>query len=339
MKLTKKKVLVVALAVCLVAILSMGSLAWFSTSDDITNNFYVGTTEDDDSGKDVFGIDVWETDPTTSDKDQDGLEYTEVLPGDVYHKDPTFTNTGVHPQFVRATVTVSDADVLIEAIGGDFADPSTLFKGLSTDWTFDGVYYADDELIYVFYYNDVLAAKADTSAIFTEVEIPLELTLEQAQAMSGDAFSINIFGEAIQSENLGVNSAKDAFDKYQPEDLTNIYNGTDVNWIVNKNINGDEIATFDLPTGFYLVNANVNTDSGIKLGADTDNTTLIIDGGNFNVADGKVVSADAEAAAVVVYAYFPMTINGQVVNNETEAAPFFDNVMIIDMGAAGSLLN
>ena len=43
--------------------------------------------------------------------------------------------------------------------------------------------------------------------------------------------------EFIQSENLGVNTAKEAFAKYQPEDLT--YNDADKVVLENKNITGE----------------------------------------------------------------------------------------------------
>ncbi len=330
MKLTKKKVLVAALAVCLIAILSMGSLAWFTASDDVTNNFYVGTTEDD--GDDVFGIDVWETDPETSEKDDDGLEYTEILPGDVLHKDPTFTNTGVHPQFVRATVTVSDADIFMAVLGDAYADPNELFKGIDTNyWTFDGVSYVDGELKYVFYYNTALAAGADTYPLFGAVEIPLELTLEQAQALENDMFTVNVFGEAVQSENLGVNTAKEAFSQYVPEDLS--YDNADKIVLENKNIAGEIIAELTQPTEYQLINATVNADQGLVLTGDGQNSTVIISGGTYNIANGGVVEIEKASMPVVVYVFGPLTINGTTVNSAAEAAPFFDaDVTLLWMG-------
>ena len=41
MKLSKKKVFALALAVCLIATLSFGSLAWFTDNDSVTNEFKV----------------------------------------------------------------------------------------------------------------------------------------------------------------------------------------------------------------------------------------------------------------------------------------------------------
>ena len=57
MKLNKKKVLVLALAVCLIATLSIGTLAWFSAEDEIKNDFLFAT---DDEGKPDFSVDVTE---------------------------------------------------------------------------------------------------------------------------------------------------------------------------------------------------------------------------------------------------------------------------------------
>lgn len=63
----KKKVFVAALAVCLVAILSFSTLAWFNDSDSVTNNFYVGG-DGTDADK-IFNLDVYEQ----VDEDKDGV--------------------------------------------------------------------------------------------------------------------------------------------------------------------------------------------------------------------------------------------------------------------------
>ena len=57
MKLSKKKVVALALAVCLIAVLSMGSLAWFTDDDSVTNDFFIAGSEDQDPDK-VFSVDV-----------------------------------------------------------------------------------------------------------------------------------------------------------------------------------------------------------------------------------------------------------------------------------------
>ena len=47
MKLTKKKVLVLSAAVCVLAILSMSTLAWFNASDSAINNFKFDDSDHD----------------------------------------------------------------------------------------------------------------------------------------------------------------------------------------------------------------------------------------------------------------------------------------------------
>ena len=74
MKLTKKKVFVSALAVCLVVILSFGTLAWFTDTDSVKNDFYMATSNQDPDA--IFSVDVWEyVDGDTDNKDQDGAEF------------------------------------------------------------------------------------------------------------------------------------------------------------------------------------------------------------------------------------------------------------------------
>ena len=67
MKFTKKKVLVTSLAISIIAILSFGTIAWFTAEDSVTNKFYVGDT--DTEADEVFGIDLWENRDTNGDGD------------------------------------------------------------------------------------------------------------------------------------------------------------------------------------------------------------------------------------------------------------------------------
>lgn len=109
MKITKKKVFVSALAVCIVAILSMGSLAWFTDSDDATNKFYVAdSTQIPDK---IFSIDLMEGVDTDGDGKKDasvayngdkknvGWNYNNIKPGDKLVKEPWIKNTGSYEQW------------------------------------------------------------------------------------------------------------------------------------------------------------------------------------------------------------------------------------------------
>ena len=113
MKISKRKVLVVALAVCLVAILSVGTLAWFADDDSVTNKFMVTNSEDEPDK--IFSVDLYETevdengDPVVPAKKTDiGNTYDDIAPGDVLTKDPTVENTGLYDQWIRLNVTVSN---------------------------------------------------------------------------------------------------------------------------------------------------------------------------------------------------------------------------------------
>lgn len=214
MKLNKKKLFVAALAISLVAIISAGSLAWFSDSDEVTNNFYIATSEDDEPDE-IFSIDVWEKTPD-EDKDQDGHEYKDILPGDVLKKEVNVENTGYYDQYVRVTVTVSDAAAWMGALNVTTAPRLDKI----TDWDANGnwvdysVEIVNDELVYVMYYKNILLGDQDSMydnagvhqsvvTLFTKVMIPESMTVDQAAAFKNN-FAINVKAEAVQTENLGL---------------------------------------------------------------------------------------------------------------------------------------
>ena len=218
MKLNKKKVFALALAVCLIATLSMGSLAWFTAEDQVTNDFLIGDTNT--TPDKVFGIDLWEE--TDADRDGTsetvgkdvgndiGAKYETILPGEILPKKPYLTNTGIHPQFVRAIV-------LKDAMGDDWKNADLFLAGTdATKWQLDSISYTNEgttsKLVYVYYYQEELAAGATTDDIFEAVVVPTGLTTDQAAQMGG--FQINIVGQAIQSEHILKDNAKDAFETY-----------------------------------------------------------------------------------------------------------------------------
>ena len=216
LNINKRKVFVVAIALCLLATVSLGTLAWFTAQDSVTNEFFVGdsTTEPDE----VFGVDVWETvDGTEYGKgtaNDTGATYEDILPGQALSKEPVVENTGIHSMFVRAIVTVSGADVLKSTMAADLSDAAQLFGGNdSSKWLLDSVSYDsanDGTLTYVYYYQSTLAADTTSSAIFTTVNVPTALTTEMAAEL--DSFEVNVLAQAIQSEHIGYTTAKAAFE-------------------------------------------------------------------------------------------------------------------------------
>lgn len=221
MKMTKKKVFVVALSVCLIAILSMGSLAWFSAENSVTNDFFIADS-DDVNPDDIFSVDVWENTPD-GDKDQDGYEYKDILPGDVLKKEVNVENTGYYDQYIRVTVTVSDAQAWMDALNTKGAVPKleTIVDGWDRNanvWVDNSSELVGDTLVYTMYYRNILlgdmesiydngGVHKDVVTVFTAVKIPSTLTVEQAAAFKNN-FQITVKAEAVQTENLGIDRTK-----------------------------------------------------------------------------------------------------------------------------------
>ena len=210
MKLTKKKVFVVALAVCLIAVLSMSTLAWFNASDEVTNKFYVADSAD--TADEIFSVDLWETDEEGN--EVAGKEYSNIAPGDVLDKDPTVENTGAYDQWIRVKVTVTNANAWISALGNGY-DLGTMFGGhKETEWTrYDaGEYDAQANTYTMVYYLNEKLAPTKTAVLFETVTIPN--TLDQSDMVFIDGkFELTVLAEALQADNTG-DSAKAAFDAY-----------------------------------------------------------------------------------------------------------------------------
>jgi len=226
MKNTKRKIFVAALALSLVAIISMGSLAWFSDSDSVANNFMVASSTDDPD--DIFSVDVYEyTEPGSTTKEQNGKTYTDVLPGDQLTKEAHVANTGYYDQYIRVTVTISDATAWANMLtpSGAFNDATlaAVFEGFDASmWdmvnstsTYDAT---ADTITVVLYYKGILygtAAVAQNAAltsditVFDAVNIPTGMTQQDAIDMD-EEFSINVVADAIQTENVGVTNTTPA---------------------------------------------------------------------------------------------------------------------------------
>lgn len=98
----KKKVLAIALAVALIAIVVSGSLAYFTDNDEVTNTFTVGSVL----------IDIWENNAPT---DKEQVEFDEPLVPIVNTQDPSqddsyipkvvkVKNTGLNAAYIRVHI-------------------------------------------------------------------------------------------------------------------------------------------------------------------------------------------------------------------------------------------
>ena len=222
MRFNKKKAMALSLVLCMLAILSFSTLAWFNATDSVTNKFYVATAAGGDATKpdDIFSIDIWEHVDTNNDgqitedeKNQDGLEFHNIVPGGYYEKKPYVENTGGYDQWVRVMVSVSEAAgwQKILASGYDlatiFADYEDSVWVRSDEPVYDSV---GDTLTYVFYLRNKLAP-AGMARLFSGIKFPEHLTQEEFAKVGRD-FQITIKADAMQADAIPEDNAKAAFE-------------------------------------------------------------------------------------------------------------------------------
>lgn len=226
---TKSKALLLTLcAVLLVAASVLGTMAYLTSTDTVTNTFTVGKVE----------ITLDETDVTNPNGPRVKANSYKLMPGTTYTKDPTVTVLkGSEDSYVRMKVTFNNAAALMEMLPNannleDFtADEIALIKKVApilflTNYTaVDSVWLPEyamlgmektladpnyfvydaqaDTVTYIFYYpamvkaKDVAAGDLALEPIFTEISLPEHVTGEQLKAL--DNFKITVVAEAIQA--------------------------------------------------------------------------------------------------------------------------------------------
>ena len=219
----KRKIFVSALAVCLVAIMACGSLAYFQHSATVSNKFLTASSTDPtpQSKKDLFSVEVSEPDGKGG-STLTGNTYNNAVPGQIFDKKPIVKNTGKKAQWIRISVIFNNASKWLNA--DEKITAATLFdevvakakdsKYVASDWTRVNPtdVNADDELVYTFYYkggkNNGKLAKDDTAVLFEKVIIPSYLEVDDMFALK--EFQIDVKADAIQADNTG-NTAEDTF--------------------------------------------------------------------------------------------------------------------------------
>lgn len=219
MKMNKKKVFVTALAVCMIAILSFSTLAWFSDQESVTNRFQVATSDDDSAG-DIFSVDVYEWVEDDDDDNIDesekieegGYTFEDVMPGDKLKKQPVVENTGRYDQWVRLTIKFSSIDAWYALQDGDTANGPITLLSKSEDWDrwiFAGLdYTTEDAYVYTYYLNAPLTP-GEKVGTFTFVNIPT--SLDQNDLFDIQSLELEVLAEAVQVENVGAATAEEAF--------------------------------------------------------------------------------------------------------------------------------
>ena len=234
---TKSKALLLTLcAVLLVAASVLGTMAYLTSTDTVTNTFTVGKVE----------ITLDETDVTNPTGPRVKANSYKLMPGTTYTKDPTVTvKAGSEESYVRMKVTFNNATAIIAlCTDPEYADEVTgvenafplirmvkFVEANAAKW--DGIipdnmvetedmlampkYFAYDKtadtLTYYFYYNETVGAPDDDvvlPVLFNSITVPDWATGEQLAKLNN--FKITVVAEAIQAGSFAnADKAWEAF--------------------------------------------------------------------------------------------------------------------------------
>ena len=233
---TKSKALLLTLcAVLLVAASVLGTMAYLTSTDTVTNTFTIGKVE----------ITLDETDVTNPNGPRVKANSYKLMPGTTYTKDPTVTVlNGSDAAYVRMKVTFNKAtEIIALCTDPEFAGDGptgvenafplirmvNFVEANAAKW--DGIipdnmvdteemladkYYfdaANDTLTYYFYYNETVGAPngdVRLPVLFNSITVPEWATGEQLAKLEG--FEINVVAEAIQAGSFAnADKAWEAF--------------------------------------------------------------------------------------------------------------------------------
>ena len=218
----KKSILMAAIAVMLVAVLVVGgTLAYFTDTKSATNTLTVGDVKiklDESNVNDPDG------DRVTSN------EYTGMLPGIQYKKDPVVTNTGKNGAYVRAVVTIENGMNWMGLYNENVwtAPQAEAFKKLICNkmgegWSLEDYNYVTNaergstDFVAVLKYDGVLAAGKATTAMFENIMLPTNATASDitTRVAQNGVFHIDVVAQAIQAD--GFTSWNDAFKAFDAQ--------------------------------------------------------------------------------------------------------------------------
>ena len=201
---TARKVLILALcAVLLVSISVMGTMAYLTSKDSVTNTFTVGKVaiKLDEAKANADGTLVQGANRV------DANSY-KLLPGQTYNKDPMVTVLkDSEKSYIRMTVTVSKAEELDAIFAPAGANLLSIFNGYDgATWLYKGdTDNADNTRTYEFWYKEAVAAPdADVAldALFDSITVPGSITNAQLATIEGMTITVNAY--AIQADGFGT---------------------------------------------------------------------------------------------------------------------------------------
>lgn len=202
MKTRSKALLLTLCAVLLVAASVLGTMAYLTSTDEVTNTFTVGQVKIklDEAKANSDGSLVANADRVKAN------EY-KLLPGHTYNKDPMVTVlNGSEPSYVKMTVTFSMANELDAIFAPGGANLTSIFNGYDGDNWIDKGNTKDETAntrTYEFWYKEAVGAPtADVAldALFDSITVPGAITNEQLASIEGMTITVNAY--AIQADGF-----------------------------------------------------------------------------------------------------------------------------------------
>ena len=199
----RNKILLLALCMAaLIAVSVIGTMAYLTSTDTVTNTFTVGKV----------AIKLDEAKVSTDGALVEGAgrvkENTyKLLPGHTYNKDPMVTVlSGSESSYVKMTVTFSKANELDAIFAPTGADLTSIFNGYdAANWISKGNTKdtTADTRTYEFWYKESVGAPtADVTldALFDSITVPGTITGEQLKTIEGMTITVNAY--AIQADGF-----------------------------------------------------------------------------------------------------------------------------------------
>lgn len=220
MKTTKKALLFTFCAVLLVVASVLGTMAYLTSSETVTNTFTVGKVNIDlDEAKVDKNGDV------VSPEERVKANTYHLLPGHEYVKDPTVTvESGSEESYVRmiATITYNEN---ADSVFGTVDSPESIKKWLdinSSEWLINGVPKTtkeDGKIIrsYEFRYHTIVDKVSNTvdyklEPLFTKITVPGEIKNNDLEKLAD--LKIDVEAHAIQADGFSdADEAWEAFEK------------------------------------------------------------------------------------------------------------------------------
>ena len=202
MKTRSKALLLTLCAVLLVAASVLGTMAYLTSTDTVTNTFTVGSV----------AIKLDEAQANTDGTLVEGADRVKtnaykLLPGHTYSKDPMVTVlSGSESSYVKMTVTFSKANELDAIFAPGGADLTKIFNGYDpANWTYkdNTTDVTANTRTYEFWYKEAVGAPdgdVALDALFDSITVPGSVTKEQLAAIEGMTITVNAY--AIQADGF-----------------------------------------------------------------------------------------------------------------------------------------